>query len=135
MYCYNITHSTAHDYCPIELVFEKIPPVLDFTKDLNIAPLYNIDSYKKEVKFRLQVASFVENAKLSRQKVSNDNANPVDFSLNDLVLLKNKAGYKLDSISKGPFRVTEIQTNNNIRIENDNVKTDLVHKNRLKKFV
>ena len=73
-----------------ELVFGKIPPVLDFTKDLNIASLYNIDSYETDVKFRLQVAhsraaSFVENVKLSRKKVSSDHANPVNFSLNATV--------------------------------------------------
>ena len=123
----------------LNLFLEKIPPVLDFTKDVNIVPLYNIDFYEKEIKFRLQVAyrraaTFVENAKLNRQKISNDHANPVNFSLNDLVLLNNEAGHKLDSIYKGPFKVIEIRTDS-IKIEDDMGKTELVHKNRLKKYV
>lgn len=45
-----------HTYCPFELMFGKEPIVPDCLRQRNIEPIYNIDDYAKEVKFRLQVA-------------------------------------------------------------------------------
>jgi len=36
----------AHDYCPYELVFDTIK---------SIEPIYNIDDYARESKYRLEI--------------------------------------------------------------------------------
>jgi len=46
-----------HDYCPYELVFGKtsnLPKQFNTTK--NIEPIYNIDDYARESKYRLKIA-------------------------------------------------------------------------------
>jgi len=47
----------AHNYCPYELVFGKrnnLPK--QFNSRENIEPIYNIDDYAKESKYRFEVA-------------------------------------------------------------------------------
>jgi len=47
----------THNYCPYELVFGKtnnLPKQFNSTE--NIEPIYNIDDYAKESKYRLEVA-------------------------------------------------------------------------------
>lgn len=139
VYCYNTTPSTAHDYCPFELIYGKIPPSLECTSKDVIDPLYNIDSYEKEVKFRLQIAQrraakFIETSKLNRQKYSNERANSIQIALNDLVLVQNEAGHKLEPIYKGPYSVVSIDERNNVTLAGDDGKTFKVHKNRLKRY-
>ena len=103
-----------------------------------ITPLYNIDDYAKEAKFRLEVAhkraqQLLDRNKL-RQKINYDK-NTVDcnFNIGDLVLLSNETGHKLEEKYKGPFKIKNILLRNNIEIIDINTnKEQLVHKNRLK---
>jgi len=47
----------AHDYCPYELVFGKASNLPQHFKSIDkIKPLYNVDDYAKESKFRLKQA-------------------------------------------------------------------------------
>lgn len=54
-FCYNITKSTTNgaNYSPFELVFGR---QVKLPNDIGgpIQPLYNIDDYAKELKYRLQ---------------------------------------------------------------------------------
>lgn len=139
VYCYNTTPSTTHGYCPFELVFGKLPPVLDFTSHNEIDPLYNIDSYQKEVKFRLQVAQrraseFLKNAKMERKIISENVSHQTEIKINDLVLVRDEASHKLSKLFRGPFKVIEIDDKSNIKISDDNDKSSWVHKNRTKIF-
>lgn len=139
VYCYNTTPSTAHGYCPFELVFGKQSPDLDFLDANTIDPLYNIESYQKEVKFRLQVAQrraadLLKNSKILRKSQSEKTLNNAKIKINDLVLVRNDAGSKLDKIYVGPFRVIKLDDRNNILISDDNAKSSWVHRNRLKIF-
>lgn len=139
VYCYNTTPSVVHEYCPFELVFGKTPPVLDFVNKDRVEPLYNIDSYNKEVKFRLEVAhrraaDFLEKAKLLRKKHSEVKSFPININENDLVLVSNEAGHKLDQIYNGPFTVVRMDDRNNVLVSDDNGTTSWVHKNRLKAY-
>ena len=53
-YCFNTTPSTVHDYYSFELIFSRIPNTF---KDVDkVAPLYIIDDYAKEAKFRLEIS-------------------------------------------------------------------------------
>lgn len=71
-YCYNTTPSTAiQNYCPFQLIFGKIPSNYEFLNSKYLEPIYNLDSYYREVKYRLHSASlraqkYLENSKLKR---------------------------------------------------------------------
>ena len=57
VYCFNTTPSIAHNYCPHELVYGKQSNLPKHFNSIDtIDPLYNIDDYAKEVKFRLETA-------------------------------------------------------------------------------
>lgn len=138
-YCFNTTPSTVHDYCPYELVFAKIPNTFAQFKAIDkVTPLYNIDNYAKEIKFRLEVAhnrarQLLDKHKL-RQKLAYDkNTLDYKFNIGDLVLLKNEAGHKLDTAYKGPFKIKNLLVRDNVNIiDIKTSKEQIVHKNRLK---
>jgi len=46
-----------HDYCPYELVFGRLPrQFANVNKTNRIEPLYNVEDYSKNIKYRLEVA-------------------------------------------------------------------------------
>jgi len=46
----------THDYCPYKLVFGRTANLpIQFNSVDNIGPLYNLDDYAKESKFRLEL--------------------------------------------------------------------------------
>lgn len=57
-FLYNITKSSCfkNRYSPYELVFGKLANSMEFLEN-EIQPLYNIDNYAREIKYRLQVAN------------------------------------------------------------------------------
>lgn len=138
VYCFNTTPSVTHNYCPYELVFGKTSNLAkQFSNIDNIDPIYNIDDYAKEVKFRLENAYkrariLLESNKV-KQKTSYDNK-VSDFKLKvgDNVLIRNETGHKLEPTYLGPFEVIRIEENNNIVIRNKKNKEQKVHKDRLK---
>jgi len=60
-YCFNTTPSMAHDYCPYELVFGKTSNLPQYFNSIDkIKPLYNVDDYAKESRFRLTLIAELE---------------------------------------------------------------------------
>ena len=55
-YCFNTTPSIVHGYCPYELVFGKLAPQFQQPKSGSIDPIYDIEDYSKEIKYRLEIA-------------------------------------------------------------------------------
>ena len=56
-YCFNTTPSVVHGYCPYELVFGKIPQGLHTFNTIDrVEPLYNVEDYSKEIKYKLEIA-------------------------------------------------------------------------------
>jgi len=135
-YCYNITPSTAlHGYTPFELVFGKRATTPDFLSQ-PILPVYNVENYANELRYRLQIAhnhvrQYLQSDKEQRKKYHDSNASPIDFQVNDKVLLANDAGHKLDAVYKGPFVITALEGVNAIVRDQKTRKTSLIHKNRL----
>ena len=135
-YCYNTTPSSVHNYAPFELVYGKSPTPLEFLSTGKTDPVYNFESYKNELRFRLQEAqkrasSLIDKAKLISKFYYDKNSKTQTIKLNDKVFLKDDAGHKLSSIFKGPYQVVELYENGNCKISCGN-KTTVVHKNRLK---
>lgn len=116
-YCFNTTPSTVHGYCPFELIFGKKPLNFEFLLNNDNDPIYNIDAYDKEVKFRLQTANhraklLVEKSKVMQKYSFDRKVNPIDLRIDDLVLLRNDAGHKLESLYNGPYRVKTVDNPN-----------------------
>lgn len=135
-FSYNNTVHTATKYAPYELVFGKhceIPSRLSN----DIEPLYNIDNYSLELRYRLQVAQKEARESLIRTKekrksVYDRKVNPVTYKKDDQVLVKNETGGKLDSVYEGPYTVIEDIGPNVIVLKNN--KKEVIHKNRTKHF-
>lgn len=68
-YCYNTTPSTTHGYTPFELVYGKTTTPYNFTLNGKVDPIYNIDDYKSELKFKLQTAQKRATDLLEKAKV------------------------------------------------------------------
>jgi hypothetical protein len=102
-YCYNTTPSTVHNYCPFELVFAKKPNLpCDFLSS-HIDPLYNVESYAKEVKYRLQTAlarssQYLQQIKHKRKTNHDKQARMFHVNPNDLVLVKSEVRQKFDPV-------------------------------------
>lgn len=138
-YCYNTTPSVAvNDYCPYQLIFGKTPITYEFLNSGSVDPVYNIDDYHREVKFRLQVAhqraqKHLIESKFKRKIMYDDKSNPQELSKNDLILLEVNERHKLDPLFKGPYTIKEIY-HPNVIITDDKGKEKLVHKDKVKLF-
>lgn len=138
-FCYNITKSTTNDtkYSPYELVFGKQPNLPQQFNNNDIDPVYNVDNYARELKYRLQVAhrdtkDIIEKQKLRSKATYDRDAYPLQIKIGDQVKLVNEPYNKHKPIYSGPFTVTNIEDENvEIIIKN---RTYKVHKNRLRKY-
>lgn len=136
-YCYNTTPTIVHDYCPFELVFGKSPNQLENMTE--IEPLYNVENYAKEAKYRLQIAhkrakQLLENRKLSQKANIDKNVTNCKFQSGDKVLIRHEVGHKLDKKYNGPYEIIEMDERNNCLIKDPNNKHLKVHLEKLKSF-
>lgn len=135
-YCfvYNTTPNIQHDFTPFELIFGKTCNTFEFCNN-NVDPLYNFDSYQKELKYRLQVThnnvmQTLNKEKIKRTNAANNNINITDIKIGDTVYLKKENRQKLDPVYNGPFLITKINTPNVTIINADNREQE-VHISRL----
>lgn len=133
-FCYNTTPSTYHQYTPFELLFgRKVNIPESLITEIN--PVYNIEAYEKELRFRLQLAhnktrEYLEKIKAKRKIEYDKRKNPINVGNGDRVLVTNENRTKLDPWYKGPFKVISCDSPN-CTIENEKGKQFKVHKNRL----
>lgn len=137
-YCYNVTPSIIHDYCPFELVFGRGIPNLNFLRENKVEPFYNHDAYDKEIKYRLQLSQVraheeLKKAKLRQKLYYDRQLNPIKVKVGDLVMVRNESGHKLDNVYNGPYTVIDLDNKNNIKIKIKNKHVN-IHKNRIKMY-
>lgn len=138
-YCFNTTPSTAIDnFCPFQLVFGKLPPSYDFLNYDKIDPVYNIDQYYQEVRYRLQIANrlaqrFIEKEKLKRKFDYDSHINPQTLTIGDLVMIPIHERHKFDPLFKGPFKIIHV-SEPNVTIENSERKEKVLHKDKVKRI-
>lgn len=134
-FVYNTTPHTDTEYTPFELVYGKkanLPQNL--TKSI-IQPVYNLEQYYSEMKFKLQKSHAIARTKLIEEKIDrtnklNENTNPIHVTVNDLVYITNETRKKLDPFYNGPYKVIKVEQCN-CTVENlVSGKTTEVHKNR-----
>lgn len=133
-YCYNTTSHDAFDnkYSPYELVYGRLVNKFENINLNRIEPIYNIDNYALEVKYRLQTAQKEVRALIDKMKIRNKNyydkrTNVLNVKIGDMILLKNEPYNKY----KAPFEVIEIKDKN--IVINKNGKIYETHKNRVVK--
>lgn len=138
-YCYNSTPHTSFNcnYTPYELVYGRKCSLPVYTQKDTIDPIYNIDNYAKEAKYRFQIMSQTAREMLIQNKIRTKQLydrkiNSIELEIGDKVIVKNEAGHKHDSVYKGPFTVMEINESN-ITIKDDKNKIKIVHKNNVNK--
>lgn len=137
-FCYNTSkhESNGNKYSPYELIFGKQPILAFDILNGNIDPVYNIENYAREMKYRLQKAhnetvEIIKKMKLKNKYYYDRNLNPLNIKIGDLVFLEKEPYDKHSSIRTGPFSVININEPN-VTIMKNNQKYE-VHKNRLTK--
>lgn len=138
-FAYNTGVHAETGFTPYELVFgKKCSLPSNLTKELD--PLYNFESYPRELKYRLQLSQKeakrnLLKSKFNRKVVYDKNVNPVSYKENDLILVKNDAlCSKFNDIYSGPYVVIK-DIPPNVEIINKHGKIDSIHKNRTKPYI
>lgn len=131
-FSYNTSMHTETQYTPYELIFGKVCNLPSNILTDTVDPIYTVDNYAKELKFRLQIANKEVKSTLLEKKEKRKNKydsylNPVNYNIGDLVLLKNNPENKLQPLYKGPYEVMKVENPNVIlNIKN---KEYVIHKN------
>lgn len=137
-HAYNNTAHASTRRAPMEMLFGFISEVPTNLKK-KPEPIYDVDSYVQELRFKLQTAHAVARDHLANKKIKAKDY--YDLRVNDLrlkegdwVLLKNPTRKsKLDDLWIGPYKVTKLCGPVNVEITKGS-KNNLVHINRLKLF-
>ena len=139
VYSYNTYQHEATGYSPFELVFSKKPRFPTEIVKSKIDPVYDIESYVKEMKYRYQIANKearenqIELKKIRKQNYDTKIKRKFkDFKIGDLVLIKKENNHKLELIYNGPFEILDVDESNVFIKTGPNISK--VHKNRVKLF-
>lgn len=138
-FCYNIQkHASLENvYSPYEIVFNKNVPLPTEIFDGKIDPLYKIHDYVFESKYRLQLIhektrELLDKIKKRNKEYYDKKAKPLDIRIGDDVLLEIQP-YNKHSQKYVKCKVKNI-IDENVEILTKNNKTELVHKNRIRKI-
>lgn len=139
-FCYNTTPNSTFNcqFSPFELLFGKTPSSLDITNNDRIDPVYNIEDYSKELKYKIQTSNKLAKNLLIETKKRNKqyhdmNCHNVTFQINDKILALS-TNHKLESVYDGPYTIID-QDQYNVTIQNDHTnKIRKLHKNRIVKY-
>ncbi|XP_067620910.1 retrovirus-related Pol polyprotein from transposon 412 isoform X12 [Eurosta solidaginis] len=139
-FLHNTTSSTVFDnqFSPYELVFGKKATLPNELTKEKIDPIYNVENYAKEVKFRMQkthkmAQNLINKNKLQSKNLYDKTARPLIVKIGDRVLLQKEPHHKHEKIYQGPFIITKINEPNVTIFDEVKNKEKVVHKNRLSK--
>lgn len=139
-FSYNISPHTSlgNKYTPYELVFNK-KPILPFNLDkLVVEPIYNIDNFALESKYKLQKAHkeaqrLLHAAKLRNKTIYDKNMLEIEVKVNDNIYVENLPYDKHKPIYSGPFVVSSLNPPNVTFIDTKTNRERTVHMNRIRK--
>lgn len=138
-FCYNINKSGAFGdrYSPFEIMFGK-RAILNSINVKRIDPIYNVDDYVKELKYRLQkchgeACKIIEKMKQRNKEYYDRKCTKTDYRIGDKFLIKKEPYNKFNPIYTGPYKIIAL-TDQNLTYydDKDNIKT--IHKNRTVKI-
>lgn len=134
-FAYNSTPHSSHNFTPFELLYGRninIPSTIT----TNVDPVYNLDDYNNELKYRLQFSWQRANKLLHADKEKRINkqnqTNAIQLTAGDKVKLLREARHKLEPRYTGPHVVLDVQGQNVTIKVND--KPITVHKDRLRLY-
>ena len=137
-FTFNTSPHIEHKYSPYELVFghKAILPQDLQVNTQRTEPIYNLEEYYNELKFRLQNSHRIAhqnlvNKKEHRQIILNSQINPINVKIGDQVYITNENRRKLDPVYIGPFKIIQIQDPNCLIQNMFTQKQSTVHKNRI----
>lgn len=139
-FAYNIQKNSSNDekYSPYELVFARRPNLPHEILNGRVDPIYNVDDYVKEARYKLQKAhnhakSIIDKIKLRSKTNYDRSCYELNVKVGDLIKFKKEPYNKFDRIYDGPFEIMAIeQPNIIIKLEND--KLYKIHKNRVQLY-
>ncbi|XP_067622234.1 retrovirus-related Pol polyprotein from transposon 412 isoform X2 [Eurosta solidaginis] len=140
-FLHNTTSSSVFDnkFTPFELIFGRKTTMPHELQKEQIDPIYNVENYAKELKFRMQKSHKMAKNLINKHKIRNKDlydktAKPLDIKINDRVLVQTEPRNKHKNIYQGPYIVKNIDGPNVTicEIGKENEKT--VHKNRVQKI-
>lgn len=137
-YCfsYNSSPHSDHHYTPFELVFGKQPNYPSSLQHVEtIEPVYNVEKYSSELRFKLQVTAkkareLLDSAK--QKRISTTKSSPINLKMGDTVFLQKENRRKLEQVYTGPYKIVDIN-HPNVSIQDSTGNCQTVHKNRIKK--
>lgn len=139
-YCYNTTKHSAfnNSYSPYELIFGKNPREFNEILKNGIEPIYNLDNYIMELKYKLQIAhnqakTFIEKNKIISKQYYDRKTNSLNINIGDIIKIEKEPRHKHKQLYDGPFTVTGINEEN-VTYTDKNNKTQTIHKNRTAKY-
>lgn len=137
-FCYNISpHSSFNDkYSPYQIVFNRAPN-LPHNLTNSVEPIYNIDDYVKEAKYRLQKSHLEAQKMLNASKIRNKiqfdkNSNDKVVKINDEIYISAEPYDKRKNVNDGPYIVKKIKKHNVVLEHKVNKSVKEVHKNRIR---
>lgn len=139
-FLYNTTkhEGLKNKYSPYEIVFLRRNLMPSEIFQGKTQPLYNIDDYVQECKFKLkkiqeETTQLIEKVKCANKKAYDKNANPIKLKIGDLVKIVKEPYEKFKFIYDGPYEVKKID-NKNVEIMLENGSNYKIHKNRIIKY-
>ena len=104
-YFHNTTSNTVFDnrFSPYELIFGKSATLPNEILQKTIDPIYNVENYSKEIKYRLQrthtlAKNLIEKHKLRNKEFYDRFAKPLTLNINDKILVQKEPYDKYKSI-------------------------------------
>lgn len=138
-FLYNISKNSTLDnkYSPFEIVYLRKCNMPHEIMTGNVDKLYNVDDYVKETKIKLQLVfnetvELINKMKERNKKLHDQNVNPIQVKIGDIVKIKKEPYDKFRPIYDGPFEVLEVK-DSNITVKKNGNPYD-IHKNRIIKY-
>lgn len=120
--------SYSEKYTPFELVFGRKRSLPNFSSKID--PIYNIDNYYAEIKYKIQNANRSAKELIERHKIQNKlqhdrNAKPINIKINDKVVLCEENRHKHNPLYMGPYVILDIM-DENVKIQDVNRKKEKI---------
>ena len=138
-FCYNTTPNTDNHFSPFEIVFGNSITAFQNYNQTTIDPIYNYDSYTKELKYRLQtihkyIFDKMIQVKSERTEQANKLIDQTEIYIGDDVYLKAEKRKKFDRVQEDPYTIINL-TDSKATIKHTTTNDEItVHKSRLVKF-
>lgn len=111
-FCYNSTHNATsnHMYSPYKLLYGRQMNMPNNIFKDKVDPIYNVDNYAHELKYRLQrshveTKALIEKLKIRNKILYDKSANEIHFRVGGKIKIRKEPNEKFNSLYSGPFEI------------------------------